>query len=1035
MNHADSPAVLEGMRTLFSAGAMGLLTDGQLLDRFGSGADDAAEPAFAALVERHGPMVLGVCRRLLKDDHLAEDAFQATFLVLARRGATIRAGEALGGWLHRVARRVARRSKVSLDRRRRLERSEVGEVVVPSTDLAERREVWAVIDAEVDRLGATHRLPIVLCDLEGLTHEEAARHLQWPVGTVKSRLARGRSRLGARLKRLGFAPGVTLGAGLGLVPAGASAAVPSALVALTARGAVGFAAGRPLAALAASTVVALAKKELSAMTLARWTIPGTLAALGTLAASGAVLLGGPPEPTRPASPLIPLAVPVAQGPAPAPPATTLGATGQVVDQAGRPVPGATVLIREWSTWRTRGFRPEQYARLNRGETIPDILARTQTDARGQFRFEEVAGPAFPSVPEVGKTVFPYDLVVLAEGHGVAHEHLTPVNQKRPLALTLPAERLVQGRIVEPGGRPIAGARISVNAVGRIGEDDQHTQKTEGMLNLGWSSIPLVAVSDANGRFTLRGLPAEAQMSLIILAPGHARDYLYCATTDKQPADLVDVSIRSGQRTETPIPIRIGDLTIELKPTDHRLVGRVVFEDGGKPAARVEVFHAQEPIGDTDAEGRFEINDLSAGPFELHVSAEGTDAAPLASRVEMPADAKVVERTFQLPKGATITGQVTDAATGRGVEGVELRYDAQIEPGEVWSFFGLGGKTDREGRYRFVAPAGSGKLEVVGVPPGYPPLPMRGVGEPAGSRFSHDVRSSKGETAEADFTIPHGQGVPLRALGLDGQPVEGAEVRLMSLFQNDKVVGRTDADGRFELVGLDPAKQHTADVTHPTRLIGARVIVPTQPNAAIELKLAPLGSVASRVLDGAGRPLEGAAVLLYNDMEFPERYGMPVGNTLADRTGQFRFDRLIAGVEYYLNVKADGHANATSERFQVKPGKAPIVAEFRLPATTQTLDGFVVDPRGNRLAKVSVGVKPDYSTRYTPSGRFFEDTDGRGEFHLDGLPGGELTVMVYRRPEGADLTIKHMIRVKVQAGSKDVRIVLPDANARLQGIED
>jgi len=145
--------------------------------------------------------------------------------------------------------------------------------------------------------------------------------------------------------------------------------------------------------------------------------------------------------------------------------------------------------------------------------------------------------------------------------------------------------------------------------------------------------------------------------------------------------------------------------------------------------------------------------------------------------------------------------------------------------------------------------------------------------------------------------------------------------------------------------------------------------------------------------------------------------------------------LIAGVEYYLNVKADGHANATSERFQVKPGKAPIVAEFRLPATNQTLDGFVVDPRGNRLAKVSVGVQPDYSTRYTPSGRFFEDTDGRGEFHLDGLPDGELTVMVYRRPEGADRTIKHMIRVKVQAGSKDVRIVLPDANARLQGIED
>ena len=1035
MKREASPVLLDGFRRLFEGGVVGSLTDGQLLDGFGAGGGDAAEPAFAALVERHGPMVLGVCRRLLGDHHLAEDAFQATFLILARRGPTIREGAALGGWLHRVARRVARRSKARSDRWRRYERPEGREVAGPAVDPAEQAEVRAVIDAELDRLGASLRLPIILCDLEGWTHEEAAQQLRWPVGTVKSRLARGRRRLRDRLQRLGFAPAGTLALGLGLRAAEAAPAVPVALGVLTVRGAVRFVAGRAAASVVASTATSLANQELLAMTLARWLLPATVVALGALAASGAVILRATPDPINPAPPQVAAVLPVAPGPAPAPPALLLGATGRVLDPAGKPVSGATVLIREWSAWRTRGFTPDQYEALNRGELIPDILARTQTDAGGRFRLEGVAGRPFPSILEVGRTEFPWDLVVLAEGHGVAHEHLTAVNQKRPLTLTLPAERLVRGRVVEPGGQPVAGAKISVNGVGRIGEDDQHSQKTVGMLNLGWSSVPLVALGGADGRFTLRGLPAEVQVSLIVLAPGHARDYLYYATTDQRPADLVDVSIRSGQRTETPVPIRTGDLTIELQPADHRLVGRVIFEDGGKPVVGTKVFRFQQPVSDTDADGRFTIDELTAGPFELHVAAWKTNAVPLAIQVEMPAEPKVIERTFLLPRGGTLAGQVTDELTGRGVEGVELRYDAEFGPGDVWSFFGCQGETDAAGRYQFLAPAGRGKLEVVGVPPGQPPLPTRGVGESAAARFGRVVQVSKGATVATDFTLPHGQGVALRVLGADDQPVVGAEVRLMALFRNDKVVRRTDDAGRCELIGLDPAQSHTADILHPGRKIGARVIIPPHPAAAVAARLTPLGTVASRVLDDAGQPLEGASVLLYADVEFPERYGMPISNMLADGAGGFRFDRLLAGVDYYLDVKADGHANATSERFQVKPGQDRGVAEFRLPTTNQTLDGFVVDAQGKRLANITVAVDRDAASGLTPSGKFVQETDSRGEFHLDRLPAGELKLMAYRRPEATDRTIRHLVRAVARAGSKDVRIVLTDRKARLQGIED
>src|SRR5689334_12276939 len=131
MTPGDSDLRLsEQIQLLFEVGSLGGLPDSQLLDRFASGDAAVSEPAFGILVERHGPMVLGVCRRLLADPHLAEDAFQATFLVLARRSGTVRNRDSLGGWLHRVAHRVALRLRSRNDRRKARERPEVEEVAV-----------------------------------------------------------------------------------------------------------------------------------------------------------------------------------------------------------------------------------------------------------------------------------------------------------------------------------------------------------------------------------------------------------------------------------------------------------------------------------------------------------------------------------------------------------------------------------------------------------------------------------------------------------------------------------------------------------------------------------------------------------------------------------------------------------------------------------------------------------------------------------------------------------------------------------------
>ena len=184
--------------TLFQEGTLGGLSDGQLIERFLE-PEMAGDAAFGVLLGRHGPRVLGVCRRILGDDHAADDAFQATFLVLVRRAGVIRRRESLGPWLHGVARRVALRARATA--RQRQER-EARAAIDPATAVADRpiddSDLAAALHVEIDRLPEKYRAPIILCYLEGRTIAEASRQLGWPVGTAAGRLARARKRLHER---------------------------------------------------------------------------------------------------------------------------------------------------------------------------------------------------------------------------------------------------------------------------------------------------------------------------------------------------------------------------------------------------------------------------------------------------------------------------------------------------------------------------------------------------------------------------------------------------------------------------------------------------------------------------------------------------------------------------------------------------------------------------------------------------------------------------------------------------------------------
>jgi HlyD family secretion protein len=291
-------SVLGQLRTLFNIGTIRDLTDGQLLERFATDNGEVAELAFAALVERHEAMVWRVCLAIVRDRHEAEDAFQATFLVLVRRARSLWVRDSLGPWLHQVACRTASCLRATVNRRRRHEQRYASRDAACSlaTTMPRDSDLDAAIHDEVNRLPEKYRAPIVLCDLEGRTHQEAARFLGWPIGTVKSRQSHGRGLIRKRLVRRGMGLGVA-GAIVELFRQNAVAATPTEVSLRAVRGAMQQT-GRLLTGLKVSAnALTLAQGALQAMLWAklRFIVAGAVTGIACVSASVYVL--GSQEPT------------------------------------------------------------------------------------------------------------------------------------------------------------------------------------------------------------------------------------------------------------------------------------------------------------------------------------------------------------------------------------------------------------------------------------------------------------------------------------------------------------------------------------------------------------------------------------------------------------------------------------------------------------------------------------------------------------------------------------------------------------------
>ena len=267
--------VIEQLRAVLLRDGAGL-TDGQLLECFVARRDNAA---FEALMRRHGPMVLAVCRRILRNHHDSEDAFQATFLVLARKAASIMPREAVGNWLYGVAYRTALKANAAIAKRREHQVREMPEPEAPQDDSGP--DLRPLLDKELNRLPDKYRAPLILCGLEGRTEKEAAGQLGLAQGTLSSRLSRARAMLAKRLARQGVALSLPV----------ASAHVPTALLESTVKAASQFAAGQAATTgLISVEVAALTRGVLNAMLLSQFKVTMGILLVAVTVVSGAGVL-------------------------------------------------------------------------------------------------------------------------------------------------------------------------------------------------------------------------------------------------------------------------------------------------------------------------------------------------------------------------------------------------------------------------------------------------------------------------------------------------------------------------------------------------------------------------------------------------------------------------------------------------------------------------------------------------------------------------------------------------------------------------
>jgi RNA polymerase sigma factor (sigma-70 family) len=925
------------IKGLFGGGSVLALEDGQLLARYEAERDEAA---FEALIGRHGPMVLTTCRAVLRDEHDAEDAFQATFLVLARKAGSVRGDDSLGGWLHRVAYRSSVQASVEARRRRR---KEAEAAMAREQSSFPESEQAASLHEEIDRLPEGQRLPVVLCDLEGLTYEQAARQLGWTVPTLRNRLARARQRLKDRLTRRGaIAPTV----------AAMPAAVPAALARTTLSAATG---GLTSAGASILTQTILKGMLMTRIKLASAAGMATLA----LASAGVIALAG----GRPAEDPKPDPKPQAEAaarpePAGKKPAEFVEVRGIVVAPDGKPVAGAAV-------------RGTSYA--DGAPSFPE--ATSGPDGRFTIRIPK---PRPEILALVGAE---FQLFASASGHGVGQvEGALRADRPAEQVVTLTPEGLpIEGRIIDLEGRPVAGASVKTTSIYYAEKGDlpawiaRARNGAEGNLWQGLQNLPIEKLfaieskTDANGRFTLTGIGRDRIAELLVTGPG-------IATTQVHVFSRAEADIRSADRPSmghTPFIVHAPKFQLALMPS-KRVEGVARDKDTSRPIAGLQIGaavykendgrHAPGIEATTDAEGRYRLDGLPrAAAYQLFVKpGKGLPYpnAALKARASTPG----LEPTpfdFTLKRGVVVRGKLTAKVTGRpilgsasyyalldnphlgefpGIQEARQQYVAIEEDGsyELVALPGPGlvAVRDDEGRYR----AATGFEKIHGYQPEYQTFNTAPYILPAnGHNILSELVIDPGNPGPItlDLQADPGKSLAIDVVDPDGRPLAGTKVKgvaesyLTNPFPQEKP--------RVEIHAIDPSRPRRVVIQHDERKLIGSVLLKGDEAGPITVKLQPWGSVAGRVVDDEGKPRKGMFLSAPdgNQNKHPEtddilpgadwNSGIRVGDD-----GRFVVEGLVPGLKYAAKSRAGFEAfGDLFEGVAVAPGEARDLGDLKV----------------------------------------------------------------------------------------------------------
>jgi RNA polymerase sigma factor (sigma-70 family) len=918
-NAQISPALWD-IRKLVAAQHTKERTDLQLLRAF---AADNDHLAFATLVRRHGPLVMRVCRNVLQQTQDAEDAFQATFLVLARKATSIRKGGALVSWLHGVAYRMAMNAKRHTARRRQRERrARAAEPANPSWEVA-WREVQLLLDEEIQRLPERYRAPFLLCCLENRSRADVAHQLGIKEGTVWSRLAQARKLLQGRLTRRGVTLSAVLGAAA-LSKCSSTAAVSDLLAETTARAAAASIAGQTTAGGFISAEVAnQVKGVMRTMPVTRLKIATMLLLAGTLVAAGAGLLvrqtvavaaEAPPgkEPPQSAAAPAPTAAaprtPLAASPDTADEPVVL--SGLVLGQDGKPASGVKLYLAR-NTFKSKAdlpFNPEVFvggSPIYLWDDPPhgvDLPLRATTGPAGRFSLNARRA-------ELGYGAL---LVARAPGCGPDWAEVGQLAQRSNITLRLaPDDVAINGRVLDLEGRPIAGSTVTVVRVEKPATSGgplspeaikpvlpkERTDKMVGMSKaLGVAGgaprpymgaevldVPRSVKTGADGRFRLTGFGRDRLVRLRIQAPAIEDTYVTVQTR------------RDGEAGATRND-RIYPATFDYVAGPNWPIHGTVREKGtGKPLAGVTVAmgfsYADDKAGTvrttTDSAGRYRLGGVSKTSRRRLVVAGGIPYLSSIKQIDETPGLEPLTVDFELERGMVFRGRLTDRSTGKPVRGL-VSYYARNDNPHLKDFVDAGqlplvadgrGEVGPDGSFTVVALPGPGLLCVWADDDrftraeGWDGQPLKTVPFPVNPMMFHTlVAISPSErtpsSTSCDIALEPGRTLTGSVVGPDGRPLTGVlamgvtAVLPAARYQTrflDQPPYQKLETAEFMVYGLNPRQPRALILSHPEKGLGKVQLLRGDESGPLTVRLEPLGALSGRVIDAEGHPWEGLQV--------------------------------------------------------------------------------------------------------------------------------------------------------------------------------